>query len=78
MIKNENDVCCGYCCKPHKSSECQEVSPESHKDHHCVNCRENGKEEIGHSSMWRKCPAYMEMQSKLKKTIPYYEKKNGI
>ena len=73
----EENVCCGYCSKAHKSTDCQEVAKENHKEHQCVNCKEHGKESKGHSAMSYKCPSYVEMQSKMKKTVPYYQK-NGI
>ena len=69
-----NSVCCGFCCsKDHKSRDCEKASADS-KEHKCANCQKKGKESIGHSSFWYKCPTYMEMQGKLKKTIPYYQK----
>ena len=70
----ENELCCGYCRKNHKSTECQEVAPGDHDKYECNNCHRNDKPSLGHSSIYHKCPTYIEMQKKLKKTIPYYSK----
>ena len=72
----QNEVCCGYCSKSHKSSECKEVAPGDHANYKCINCKRNDKDCSGHSSIWHKCPAYLELQKKLKKTIPFYNSKN--
>ena len=70
----KNPVCCGFCCSTdHKSKDCPKVNNES-KEHKCINCQRKEKDGNGHSAMWYKCPTYVEMQSKLKKTIPYYQK----
>ena len=71
----QNEMCCGYCCShEHMSKDCKTVQPSDHKSHACINCKDTKRKEKGHSSMWYKCPAYMEMQNKVKKTIPYYQK----
>ena len=41
-----------------------------------TNCEEAGKDSVGHSSHWPKCPTYIEQQNKMKMKIPYYSK-NG-
>ena len=70
-----NPVCCGYCCShDHKSSDC-DVTGDDQESYKCVNCEEKGKDPTGHSSLWYKCPTYLEMHNKLKKAIPYYQKK---
>ena len=69
----ENEACCGYCSGPHLSVNCQKEKND-HEQHKCVNCEKSKKEETQHSAMWYKCPTYLEMQKKLKKTIPYYQK----
>ena len=66
----QNEECCGYCSKSHKSSECKEVTPGDHANYKCINCKRNDKDCSGHSSIWHKCPAHLELQKKLKKTIP--------
>ena len=73
----ENDcqyeTCCGYCRQDHLSAECE--MKDAHHDHHkCINCQEDGKDPNGHSAFWHKCPTYLELQKKLKKSIPYYQK----
>lgn len=70
----EKEVCCGYCRKNHKSTECQEVEPGDFDNYDCINCHRNNKTSVGHSSIYHKCPSYLELQKKLKKTIPYYSK----
>ena len=72
----EFDPCCGYCRKPHLSSECEEVAPGDYKHYDCANCKEGGKQPMGHSSHWHKCPTYLELQQKLKNSIPFYHSKN--
>ena len=72
----ERVVCCGYCRKDHKSTDCQEVQAGDFKNYECVNCHKNGKECKGHSSIWHKCPMYLDLQNKLKKSIPFYNTKN--
>ena len=69
-----NPICCGYCSGEHKSSDCHEVAIDDHTEHKCVNCQKKGNDSEGHSTMWYKCPSYMEMQNKMKKNIPYYQK----
>ena len=34
----------------------------------------NGKNPEKHSAFWHKCPTHIEMQKKMKKTIPFYQK----
>ena len=70
----ENGARCGYCSGSHKSTDCQEVSDDNPEEYNCINCHENHKDPKGHSTLWHKCPTYLEMQSKMKKTIPYYQK----
>ena len=72
----ENETCCGYCQKNHKSSECTEVEEGDYANYSCVNCKKSGTAEVGHSSLWHKCPSFLEQQKKVKKTIPYYGTKN--
>ena len=71
-----NGVCCGYCHGEHRSTECKEVRPGDFEHYKCINCQQNGKPSEGHSSLWYKCPTYLELQKKLKKTISYYQSKN--
>ena len=70
----DGDERCGYCCGSHLSKNCQEVSEHDHDQYKCVNCKDGGKDPGKHSALWHKCPMYLEMQKKLKKTIPYYQK----
>ena len=71
----QNEVCCGYCSShDHTSDDCQAVEENDYKNYKCVNCKDNKKEANGHSSLWHKCPSYIEMQSKMKSKIPYYQK----
>ena len=70
----ENEERCGYCMGPHLSTNCQEAPPDNHDLHKCVNCKDSKKDPNKHSVMWYKCPMYVEMQKKLKKSIPFYQK----
>ena len=68
----QNEECCGHCTGGHHTVNC-EIARDDHENHECVNCKENGKDHK-HSATWYKCPMYIEMQKKLKKAIPYYQK----
>ena len=39
----QNEVCCGYCEKKHKSAECKEVEKGDHQHYHCINCKRVNK-----------------------------------
>ena len=69
-----NEVCCGYCGQQHQSETCEEVEPKDFKNYHCNNCREKGVCAKGHSTLWNRCPTYLDLQNKLRKSIPYYQK----
>ena len=71
-----NETCCGYCQKNHKSSECDEKEEGDHESYECINCKKANKPHVGHSSLWHKCPCFLEQQKKVKQTIPYYTPKN--
>ena len=68
--------CCGYCQQRHKSSECDQVNDGDTENYQCVNCKKDSKPHVGHSSLWHKCPSFVEQQKKVKKSIPYYASKN--
>ena len=72
----QNEVCCGYCEKKHKSAECKEVEKGDHQHYHCINCKRANKPSEGHSSLWHQCPSFLDQQKKVKKAIPYYSQKN--
>ena len=65
-------MCCAYCSQNHLSSECNEVEEGDYEHYNCSNCEELGEQSLGHSAMWHKCPTYLAMQKKLRKSIPYY------
>ena len=66
---------CGYCgAENHSSKECPVHREKDQTKYKCVNCKEAGKPDVGHSSHWQKCPTYIEQQKKMKKNIPYYAK----
>ena len=71
-----NETCCGYCKKHHLSINCEDVELEDYENYNCINCEKAGKNASGHSSYWNKCPTYLELQQKLKKSIPFYNPKN--
>ena len=70
----ECDERCGYCAGEHLTVNCREVAAEDHENHKCINCHEKGKDPHKHSAMWYKCPTYIEMQKKMKQSIPFYQK----
>ena len=47
-----------------------------HANYECVNGQNAGRDYRGHSTHWHKCPTYLDIQQKLKKSIPYYHQKN--
>ena len=67
-------ACCGYCKGNHLSKDCMDVQEGDSANYKCINCDRGGKESTGHSTHWHKCPTYMELQKKVKKSIPYYQK----
>ena len=76
MKKTESEACCGYCQHSHLSTECQNVHSGDYAHYRCNNCQEHGRTPSGHSSHWYKCPTYLELQQKMKNSIPFYHKKN--
>ena len=69
--------CCGYCSsEDHDSLTCPIREAKDQSQYKCRNCEEAGKESVGHSSHWPKCPTYLEKQTKVRDRIPYYSK-NG-
>ena len=70
----ENEARCGYCCGAHSTTDCTENPEKNHELYKCINCKDAGKNPEKHSALWHKCPTYIEMQKKMKKTIPYHQK----
>ena len=69
--------CCGFCqIEDHASEQCplRDDDGNDTTKFKCINCQESGKKANGHSSHWRKCPTYLEIQKKMKMNIPYYSK----
>ena len=67
--------CCGYCGDiNHSSQQCQIHQQKDQDKYKCVNCKDAGKSEVGHSSHWHQCPTYLEKQKKVMMSIPYYAK----
>ena len=67
--------CCGYCmAENHTSRDCPIYKEKKQAEYKCVNCKEAGKPEVGHSSHWHQCPTYLDQQKKMMKRIPYYSK----
>ncbi len=76
-LKNcSNNVCCAYCRQNHKSTDFNQVEDGDVEHYECVNCKRENKPYVGHSSLWHKCPSFVEQQKKVKKSIPYYAQKN--
>ena len=68
-------ACCGYCTsEEHESKECPVYVNQKIEEFECVNCQDKGKPYKGHSSHWNKCPIFLERQTKVKNSIPYYSK----
>ena len=68
-------ACCGFCCsEEHDSQNCPIHQAKDHTNYKCINCKNLGKPSDGHSSHWHKCPAFLEVQKKMMKNIPYYSK----
>lgn len=67
---------CGYCKGNHLSKDCTKVQESDVEHYECVNCERNGKGSNGHSAFWHKCPTYLDLQKKVKNSIPYYSQKN--
>ena len=72
-----NEVRCGYCTNQHKSGDCDQVEEGDFEKYQCMNCKTAGKQHVGHSTHWHKCPTLLEQQKKIKKGIPYYNQKNS-
>ena len=71
-----NEKCCGFCSSnEHVSLSCPIKNLDS-KKFKCSNCKNAKKECSGHSTHWHNCPTYLEMQKKLKASIPFYSTKN--
>ena len=68
------DNVCGYCCGKHPSHECNKVTDGHFKNYKCINCKRDDKKCTGHSAHWYKCPSFVDMQKKVKKSIPFYQK----
>ena len=69
----QSEICCGYCCQSHLSTECEIKEPGIHSIYECVNSENSNKEYTGHSSHWHKCPSLRNLvHSIAKKTCCEY------
>ena len=69
--------CCAFCSSSsHKSSDCSLKGSADKSAYKCTNCEKAGKNPNGHSAHWSKCPVFLEMQEKVKLSIPHYQSKN--
>ena len=68
--KTDTPDVCGFCGENHKSDSCMLRQSPTHT-HKCINCQLEGLNGEGHSTFWRKCPAYIIQQDKLKSAIAY-------
>ena len=68
------DACCGYCKGNHLSKDCVDVEEGDFCNYKCINCERGEKDSVGHSAHWHKCPTYLDLQKKVKKSIPFYQK----
>ena len=76
--KCSNTKVCGYCSETtHLSKDCP-IKDNGHEHHKCNNCiKQNLTPNTGHSAFWGKCPAYLDQQKRLKRTVGYnYEDSN--
>ena len=70
--------CCGYCTSEgHTSDKCPLKENNDKENYKCINCAHSGKESIGHSALWPKCPVFLERQEQVKRQIPYFSSKNA-
>ena len=68
-------LCCAYCSSSeHTGTDCPVKG--NIENYNCKNCTDNGKPSIGHSSIWSKCPCFLDEQCNVKKSIPFYNEKN--
>ena len=69
---------CVFCCSDsHCSSSCP-IKNQDTSNFSCPNCKDANKDFSGHSSHWFKCPTCLEVQNKLKSSIPFYSAKNEL
>ena len=73
---SEEHAHCGYCHGHHLSKECTNVKEGDVQHYKCVNCERNEKDSTGHSAFRYNCPSYLDLQKKVKNSIPYYSQKN--
>ena len=74
MRKTTTEVRCTH---RHRSVDCDQVDVGDFEKYECWNCKAAGKDSVGHSTHWHKCPTLLEQQKKIKKGIPYYNQKNS-
>ena len=68
---------CGYCMdESHTSEHCQIRKDNELSKFKCINCKEAKKTFEGHSSHYKKCPTYLDVQKRTRSNIPYYNTKN--
>ena len=71
----DKTISCGLCGaeNEHETNDCANNESVTQDQFQCINCRRAGLVGPGHSTSWKKCPAYIIAQRRLRSQIPYYE-----
>ena len=64
---------CGFCAGSHATNTC--VTKDCENGLKCIHCVKAGKSDVNHHTGDPKCSVYQEQQSRIKKTIPFYQRK---
>ena len=77
--KCNQSVNCGYCAGPHETRSCELKQNTTLSDQCCSNCKNssdaNQKENCQHTAYSVECPIFKAEQAKLKRSIPFYQRK---
>ena len=77
--KCDHPFACGFCAGSHETRNCQLKNSLSQAEACCANCKNSSvteqKENCGHSAYSTDCPIFKSEQSKMKRSIPFYQKK---
>lgn len=68
-----NPTVCGHCAGSHDTRACEKLEDDS--AFCCINCKGiNNPRYYDHAAYYSKCPVLMDCQSKLKSSIPFYQR----
>ena len=77
--KCDHPFACGYCAGPHETRNCQLKNSPSQADVCCTNCKNSSVTEqhdnCKHPAYSMDCPIFKSEQTKMKRSIPFYQKK---